>query len=31
VAALGMVLWNLRDRNRQGVHDKLAHTFVVQA
>jgi curved DNA-binding protein CbpA len=31
VAGLGMVLWNIRDRNRQGVHDKLAHTFVVQA
>ena len=26
---LGMVLWNLRDRNRQGVHDKLAKTLVV--
>jgi curved DNA-binding protein CbpA len=28
---LGAVLWNIRDRNRQGVHDKLAKTFVVQA
>ena len=29
VLGLGMVLWNLRDRNRQGVHDKLAKTIVV--
>ena len=29
LAALGMVLWSLRDRNRQGVHDKLAKTLVV--
>ena len=29
IAAFGMVLWNLRDRNRQGVHDKLAKTLVV--
>jgi curved DNA-binding protein CbpA len=28
---LGAVLWNIRDRNRQGFHDKLAKTFVVQA
>jgi uncharacterized RDD family membrane protein YckC len=31
VLGLGAVLWNIRDRNRQGVHDKLAKTFVVQA
>ena len=31
VLGLGAVLWNLRDRNRQGVHDKLAKTFVVEA
>ena len=29
IAGLGMVLWNLRDRNRQGLHDKLAKTLVV--
>lgn len=28
---LGMVLWFLRDRNRQGFHDKLAKTVVVAA
>lgn len=28
---LGMVLWFLRDRNRQGFHDKLAKTVVVVA
>jgi hypothetical protein len=28
---LGMVLWFLRDRNRQGFHDKLAKTLVVAA
>ena len=31
VLGLGVVLWNIRDRNRQGVHDKLAKTFVVEA
>jgi curved DNA-binding protein CbpA len=31
VLGLGVVLWNLRDRNRQGVNDKLAKTFVVEA
>jgi hypothetical protein len=29
IIALGMVLWSLRDRNGQGVHDKLARTVVV--
>jgi len=28
---LGMVLWFFRDRNHQGVHDKLAKTLVVAA
>jgi curved DNA-binding protein CbpA/uncharacterized RDD family membrane protein YckC len=28
---LGMVLWGFRDRNGQGVHDKLARTLVVTA
>lgn len=28
---LGMVAWFLRDKNRQGVHDKLARTLVVEA
>jgi curved DNA-binding protein CbpA len=31
VLGLGCVLWNIRDRNRQGVHDKLAKTLVVEA
>jgi curved DNA-binding protein CbpA len=31
ILALGSVLWNIRDKNRQGVHDKLAKTFVVEA
>ncbi len=31
VLGLGGVLWNIRDRNRQGIHDKLAKTFVVDA
>jgi uncharacterized RDD family membrane protein YckC len=31
IIGLGMVLWYLRDRNRQGVHDKLARTLVVAA
>jgi curved DNA-binding protein CbpA len=31
ILGLGSVLWNLRDRNRQGIHDKLAKTFVVEA
>ncbi len=30
-AALGLVLWGYRDRNRQGVHDKMARTLVVDA
>ena len=29
ILGLGMVLWNLRDRNHQGLHDKLAKTLVV--
>ncbi|MBM3675939.1 MAG: hypothetical protein FJW88_13540 [Actinobacteria bacterium] len=28
---LGMVLWFFRDRNRQGLHDRLAKTLVVEA
>ena len=31
IIGLGMVLWFLRDKNRQGVHDKLARTLVVDA
>lgn len=31
IIGLGMVLWFLRDKNRQGVHDKLARTLVVAA
>ncbi len=31
ILGLGTVLWNIRDKNRQGVHDKLAKTFVVEA
>jgi curved DNA-binding protein CbpA len=31
VVALGMVFWSLRDRNEQGLHDKLAKTLVVDA
>ena len=31
IIALGMVLWGFRDRNGQGVHDKLARTLVVAA
>ncbi|MGZ6995292.1 MAG: RDD family protein [Acidimicrobiia bacterium] len=31
VIALGIVFWALRDRNEQGVHDKLAKTLVVDA
>ena len=31
ILGLGVVLWNIRDKNRQGVHDKLAKTFVVEA
>jgi uncharacterized RDD family membrane protein YckC len=31
IIGLGMVLWFLRDKNRQGVHDKLARTLVVEA
>jgi curved DNA-binding protein CbpA len=29
IVALGMVFWALRDRNEQGLHDKLAKTLVV--
>jgi uncharacterized RDD family membrane protein YckC len=29
VIGLGMVLWYMRDKNRQGVHDKIARTLVV--
>jgi hypothetical protein len=29
--ALGLVFWALRDRNGQGIHDKLARTLVVDA
>ncbi len=29
IIGLGIVLWNLRDRNHQGLHDKLAKTLVV--
>ena len=29
VLGLGLVLWGFRDRNRQGIHDKLAKTIVV--
>jgi hypothetical protein len=29
VIGLGLVLWGYRDRNKQGVHDKLAKTIVV--
>ena len=31
IAGLGMVVWFFRDRNRQGLHDKLAKTVVVAA
>jgi curved DNA-binding protein CbpA len=31
ILGLGSVLWNIRDRNRQGIHDKLAKTYVVEA
>jgi curved DNA-binding protein CbpA len=31
ILGLGAVLWNIRDRNRQGFHDKLAKTYVVYA
>ena len=31
VIGLGMVLWYMRDKNRQGVHDKFARTLVVAA
>jgi curved DNA-binding protein CbpA len=31
IIGLGSVLWNIRDRNRQGFHDKLAKTYVVYA
>ncbi len=29
IVALGIVFWSLRDRNGQGIHDKLARTLVV--
>jgi len=29
VVGLGLVLWGYRDKNSQGVHDKLARTLVV--
>ena len=29
--AIGMVFWSLRDRNGQGIHDKLAKTLVVDS
>ena len=29
VLGLGLVLWGYRDRNKQGIHDKLAKTIVV--
>jgi curved DNA-binding protein CbpA len=29
VLGLGLVLWGFRDRNKQGIHDKLAKTIVV--
>ncbi len=29
IIGLGMVLWNIRDRNHQGLHDKIAKTIVV--
>ena len=31
VVGLGLVLWGYRDKNGQGVHDKLARTLVVSA
>jgi uncharacterized RDD family membrane protein YckC len=31
ILALGSTLWNIRDKNRQGVNDKLGKTFVVEA
>lgn len=31
IVALGMVFWALRDRNEQGLHDKLAKTVVVDS
>jgi curved DNA-binding protein CbpA len=31
IVALGIVFWSLRDRNEQGVHDKLARTLVVDS
>ena len=31
IVGLGMVVWFFRDRNRQGLHDKLAKTVVVAA
>jgi hypothetical protein len=30
VVGLGLVLWGYRDPNKQGIHDKLAKTIVVQ-
>jgi hypothetical protein len=31
IVALGIVFWSLRDRNEQGIHDKLARTLVVDS
>ncbi len=31
ILGFGSSLWNIRDKNRQGVNDKLAKTFVVEA
>jgi curved DNA-binding protein CbpA len=31
IVALGMVFWALRDRNEQGLHDKLSKTVVVDS
>jgi curved DNA-binding protein CbpA len=31
ILALGSTLWNIRDKNHQGVNDKLGKTFVVEA
>jgi curved DNA-binding protein CbpA len=31
IVALGIVYWALRDRNEQGIHDKLARTLVVDS
>ncbi len=31
IIGLGTTLWSIRDKNRQGLNDKLAKTFVVEA